>query len=73
MLGYRSTQFSSSTNLNFHDSSYVFNEEKGFYLAVGIVDIVDYTNDFEEYFDLKLYQSNFDITPNGVIWDISEI
>ena len=51
----------------------MFNEEKGFYLAVGIADIVNYTNDFEEYLDLKLYQSNFDITPNGVTWDISEL
>ena len=66
MLGYRSTQFSTSTDINYHDSSYVFNEDKGFQLAFGIVDIEDNLNGFEEYLEIKLYQNNHDIVGSRV-------
>ena len=62
MLNYKNTQFSTSTDVSYHDDSYVFNEEKGFQLAFGIIDI-NY-DDPEEYIDVKAYQRN--LITNGV-------
>ena len=39
MLGYKSTNFSTTTDVSYHDYSYVFTEEKGFHLAYGILDV----------------------------------
>ena len=59
MLGYKNTQFSTSTDVSYHDSSYIFTEEKGFQLAFGILDVGNYENDFEEFLEVKVIQNNF--------------
>ena len=68
-----STQFSTSIDDSYHDSSYVFTEEKGFQLAFGIVDVLNYKDDYREYLDIKVYQYSYKATKEVLEVDRTEI
>ena len=60
MLNYKGSQFQTSTNDSYHDSSFVFNEEKGFQMAFGILNPLKPEDKFEEYFQAEVYQYQYD-------------
>ena len=62
LLGYKGTSFSTSTNVSYHDSSFIFSEEKGFQMAFAVIDPVNPQQDFdfEEYYQVRAKQYYYD-------------
>ena len=67
LLGYKGSTFSTSTNVSYHDSSFIFSEEKGFQMAFAVADPSDPDGkfNFEEYYDVRVRQYTYDANSLG--------